>query len=144
MKQDVLVWRAKETGVFSREEAKKNTEKNIQLEGIYYKIGDGAFKNNIRIHSVILDENVKEIGQESFYNCTSLRQIKMGQIRIIHKYAFYNCTRLTEIELPKETEFIGARAFSLCKRLQGIQFSGKINVRKFRMKFLQTARVWKK
>lgn len=122
MKQDVLVWHAKAKDVVSREDARKYTEKNITVGNTYHKINDGAFRNNIKIHNVILDESVKEIGEEGFSCCTSLRQIQMKGVKIIRKDAFYNCTRLLSAEMTSVSH-LGFRCFSLCKRLQKVIFS---------------------
>lgn len=118
MEKSVLVWRAREGNVFSRENVRDNAQKTMEIGSSYSKIDKEAFKNNIKVHKVVLDKSVKEIGQESFSGCTALRHIELGNVRIIRKSAFYNCARLLSVRIPKSTDYIGAGAFSLCKRLQ--------------------------
>lgn len=120
MKQTVLVWRAKDHMVFTRENAKAEAQKKMMIPGQYKKIDDDAFKNNIKIRNVILDHNITEIGCSSFLNCTGMRSIRMEGIQLLRKSAFQGCVNLSSIELPETLRYIGKNAFSSCKRLRRI------------------------
>ncbi len=57
---------------------------------VYY-IADGAFKDNAKISKINLHSGVKVIGNESFYGCTSLKEVVGGEnIGFVGAYAFYN------------------------------------------------------
>lgn len=118
MAQQVLVWRAKDKTVFIKEDVKKNMNKKMIIGGDYRKIGDEAFKNNIKVREVELDKGISEIGIGSFSGCTSLRHIGLGAVKIIRKNAFSGCTSLKNIIFPNRLESVGSGAFSMCKRLE--------------------------
>lgn len=122
MSGNVLVWHKKDNRVFQRTDAKEENQRHVYISSEYNKIGNAAFKNNIKMHTLTLDPSVWEIGEESFYNCTSLRQVNLGAVRSIRKAAFYSCTRIFDIMIPKMAESIGPCAFSCCKRLESVRF----------------------
>lgn len=119
----VLTWKAEEKDIFSRDLGKRVKEKELVLDSNYRKIADEALKNNIRIKSVVIREPVSEVGIQSFYNCTALRDLSLGKIRNIRKEAFSGCVRLREVHLPRELDHLGRAAFSRCKRLENLRFS---------------------
>ena len=125
MAQQVLVWRAKDKSVFIKVDVKKNISKKMIIGGDYKKIGDEAFKNNIKVREIDLENGISEIGIGSFSGCTSLRRIRLGAVKVIRKNAFWGCTSLTNIVFPNRLESVGSGAFSMCKRLENAACSGK-------------------
>lgn len=124
--QKVLVWRAKDETVYIKDDVRKNLDKKMTIGGNYRKIGDEAFKNNIKVREVNLEKGVSEIGISSFYGCTSLRRVELSTVKIIRRNAFCGCTNLTSISLDCNPETVGAGAFSMCKRLERAVCGGKI------------------
>lgn len=122
----VLMWKAEEKNVFSRDLGRRVRDKELVLDSNYRKIADEALKNNIRIKSVVIREPVNEVGVQSFYNCTALRDLTLGKIENIRKEAFSGCVRLKEVRLPRELNHLGRAAFSGCKRLENLCFSSKM------------------
>ena len=59
-----------------------------------------------------MHDGVEMIEQYAFYQCTSLRRIKLAGVRIIEAYAFYNCTALVDVEFGDKLETIGEYAFA--------------------------------
>ena len=86
------------------------------------KIGPAVFKGNTKIKSLVIGDELLEIGNEAFSGCSNLTKITLGGAGttelVIGERAFYNCSRLTEATLPSATSSIGAYAFF------GARFSG--------------------
>ena len=76
------------------------------------KITANAFKGNTSIESLIMSDNINEIGGGAFYECSSLTNIYLSnKINIINDYTFYGCKKLNKIVLPDTVERIGGYAF---------------------------------
>ena len=88
----------------------------VKYQGMTYKvttIGKNAFKNNKKIKSVIVGNNVTSIHEGAFRNCKQLKQLVIGKrVAIIGKVAFYGCGKLQVIKI-KSTKLkkIGSKAF---------------------------------
>ena len=84
-------------------------------------IGNGAFKNNTTLTSVIIPKSVTAIGKNAFSNCTSLTSVTIPEgVTGIGEYAFQECTGLTAVTIPGSVTAIGERAFTGCIGLTGI------------------------
>lgn len=103
-----------------------------KIRGMFVKgIAANTFKNNTKLHSVVLPSTAGTIGTSAFENCTNLEYVIGGSVtnisenafanssvseftfdkaRIIGNKAFYNCTNLQNVELPL-VEKIGTSAF---------------------------------
>lgn len=59
-------------------------------------------------------KNVKSIGKEAFYLCSSLKEISLvDPIEQVGENAFYGCTSLSKVEFPKKTALkLDAQAFN--------------------------------
>lgn len=119
----VLVWRAEEKNIFSRQMGKHFRERELVLGVPYRKIADEALKNNMKLRRLVIGEPVSEVGMRSFYNCTALRSLSLGRVQSIRKEAFSGCVHLREAVLPKELDYLGRGAFSGCLRMDCLQFS---------------------
>lgn len=72
--------------------------------------------------------SVTEIGVGAFYNCTSLKDVKIpDSITKIGDYAFY-CVPLTSIIIPDSVTEIGTKAFSECHQLNSITLPNLVTV----------------
>ena len=96
----------------------------IQTNGTTYKvtsIAPNAFKNNKKLTSVKIGNNVAAIGANAFSGCKKLKKVTLGSgLTSINAKAFYKCTSLTKITIPKNVEKIGKQAFSNCSKLKSI------------------------
>lgn len=117
----ISVWRA-ETGrtVRRMDLGDAGREKEWRADRLCRVIGEGAFRNNTKVRRVILPENVREIGIQSFGNA-SLRLVDMQRVETIRKEAFYNCAHLNRLYIPKSVSFIGKKAFARCRRLEQVR-----------------------
>ena len=93
----------------------------VESEGNSYKvysIGNQAFYNCSSLTSITIPEGVTSIGSEAFQYCRSLTEITLpSTLTSIGYRAFESCSNLTEITIPEGVTSIGAGAFSSCSSL---------------------------
>ena len=103
----------------------------IVISGATYKVttvGANAFKNNKKLKTIIIPNNVTTIGSSAFYGCTSLGKVKKGvNIKKIGDKAFYNCKSLSSITMSKKLTSIGKAAFYKCISLKKITINNKVS-----------------
>ena len=70
---------------------------------------------------------VVEIGNRSFYGCSSLTNVTIpDSVTSIGSYAFYNCDSLTSMTIPDRVTSIGFCAFSLCDSLTTVSIPDSV------------------
>ena len=70
---------------------------------------------------VELPETLITIGEETFYYCMELVEVKFGNnVKEIGQGAFEGCVALSAVELPDSLEVIGQRAFANCGLIENI------------------------
>jgi hypothetical protein len=84
-----------------------------------------AFRSHTQLTHVYLGdcEELEEIGEAAFWECTSLHDIVIPPpVKRIKRGAFYHCRRLTNVHLGdcEELEEIGELAFCVCSSLRDI------------------------
>lgn len=110
-------------------------------------VEDGAFKNCTGLTKVSVPYNVKTVGKEAFYGCTSLTQatvagaeqigawafyntaitfISLSYVTRIENYTFYNCTQLAQVDLPNRLTDICSFAFKNCTSLTSINIPNSV------------------
>ena len=67
-------------------------------------IGMDAFTNAQSLTTVVLNENLTELSQGTFFNCISLKTINTENLTLINASAFAGCTSLTRINLESAEE----------------------------------------
>ena len=88
----------------------------VTYEGIDYNvtsIGEEAFMNIESIVSLVIPENIRQIGTSAFNGCTNLENITINstQITTIPGYCFNGCS-ISSISLPNSITTIGDYAFN--------------------------------
>lgn len=82
-------------------------------------IKDEEFKGRNDIKKVILPGTVDSVGEFSFANCKSLREVVFSEgVSWIWRNAFTSCHKLKRVHLPASMNTICSSAFSCCKGLQ--------------------------
>ncbi len=77
-------------------------------------VGDGAFRYAKGIEYVTLPQSVKTVGEEAFYGCSSLKQIKLTGVEELKRLSLC-AENLKKIELPETLRIIGNGVFSRLK-----------------------------
>lgn len=81
------------------------------------------FKRNTGISSVILGDNITEIGDALFSGFKYLQSIDLPKkLTKIGKQAFYGCEGLATLTIPSSVTEIGQQAFDLCRGLKTLAF----------------------
>ena len=88
----------------------------VTYDGTTYSvtsIGNEAFYDCTSLTSITIPNSVTSIGFGAFYGCTSLTSITIpNSVTSIGDYAFSNCYGLTIITIPSSVTSIGERPFS--------------------------------
>ena len=91
----------------------------INLLGVR-EIGDEAFQCCVSLRFVEFSDRLETIGYQSFDGCYLLRSIKVPSVRTVEERAFSGCYNLTEAEFGVNLETIEANSFYDCTNLQRI------------------------
>lgn len=106
---------------------KVKVPKTVKIGGRTFRVtavGNNAFKNNKKIITAEIGDNVKVIGTGAFEKCQKLSKVTVGKgVTEIGKNAFKNCKKLGNITV-KSTKLkkVGANP------LKGIKSTAKIKV----------------
>lgn len=105
-------------------------EKNYRVTAV----GEGAFRMNSRITSVILGSEVTKIESRAFLACTALtRLVTNGKLTTVGAYAFSRCHALREVSFSEGLSSIEKGAFNECNvltviRYGGASFTGQVSI----------------
>ncbi len=84
-----------------------------------------AFEGNIAITSIVIGDDVTEIGDYAFSGCSAIANIVMSNnITYIGDGAFFGCSALTSINIPSSVVFLGVWVFEGCDNLSVIYYNG--------------------
>jgi len=90
-------------------------------------IGNNAFYNCTSLTSVNVPSSVTSIGDWAFYNCTSLTSVNVpSSVTSIGDYAFAVCASLTSVTIPSSVTSIGDYAFSFCTSLTSVTIPSSV------------------
>ena len=83
--------------------------------------------NNVKVKQAEIPDTLAVIGNQSFYHCTGLKNINLGEVAQIRKEAFSGCIRLKEAVFSDKLEILGKSSFAQCKRLEKVELeSGRL------------------
>lgn len=86
-------------------------------------IYDYAFAGNKKLSSVNISDNVEYLGEGAFYNCSSLKSVKLpnnAKFNTILDSTFEKCTDLISINIPATVQSIDDYVFCDCDNLRNI------------------------
>lgn len=88
-------------------------------------IRNRAFENCSNLETIIIGENVEEIGDKAFYRCTKLSQINIPNgVKKVYSHAFGDCSNLISVTLGENVEYLGEGVFENCDSLSEIRCKG--------------------
>ncbi|MDE6562583.1 MAG: leucine-rich repeat protein, partial [Muribaculaceae bacterium] len=91
------------------------------------EIGNLSFYDCSSLTAINIPAGVKSIGLRTFYGCSSLTSINIPEgMTSIGDHAFENCTSLTSIEIPAGVISIGISAFYECSSLTSIDIPASV------------------
>lgn len=98
---------------------------SVQIPGTVTEIGDNAFYNRTSLKSVtIQDDNsscVKKIGRQAFMYCRALTDISiLDSVTEIGSESFYQCENLDTVTIPEGVTSIAEGLFSYCYSLHTV------------------------
>ena len=92
-----------------------------------------SFKNNfgqqqgMKIHNVIIGDDVTTIGNHAFSDCEHLSSVKIGNnVATIEPYAFMMCFDLSSVIMSESISYIGEGAFDDCSSLSSITIPSQV------------------
>lgn len=82
-------------------------------------IANNAFEGNTGLKTIVVPEGVEIIGDDAFWQCSSLQQVSLPQIslKFLGREAFRDCSSLQEISLPEGIDEIRSWTFYDCTSL---------------------------
>jgi len=84
-------------------------------------IGYSTFESCTSLTSIHIPEGVTTIGAGAFFDCSALVSVNIPEgVTTIENGTFYNCTALTSITIPQNVTSIGYEAFADCTSLLSI------------------------
>ena len=90
-------------------------------------IGESLFSGCTALKSIVIPDSVERIESLAFNGCTGLTSIVIPNgVKNIKDSAFSGCTGLTGIVIPDNVTTIGASAFSGCTSLADIEISDSV------------------
>ena len=96
----------------------KDSIKSVIISNNITNIADRAFRNCSVLTSVSIPNGVTQIGSGAFYACKSLKSITIpSSVRTIKASAFENCYSLTSISIPHGVKSIQRNTFYCCSNL---------------------------
>ena len=96
------------------------------IDGIFKK-DEVDLQNRLKIKSVAIESDIKEIPNGLFANCKNLETVKFNDsLEKIEGEAFLGCECLQEISLPDSLKNIDSYAFAFCKNLSGMDMSNEL------------------
>ena len=88
---------------------------------------DAVFNGCNNFVSIIIPDNITDLGEYAFYNCSSLNSVKLpAGITTIGNCTFKGCVNLTSIIIPSGVISIGSYAFGDCSSLSSIELSSGV------------------
>ena len=89
------------------------------------KIGDYAFRENLKITGIVIGDGVRCIGRHCFYKAKKLvKLVTPNTLTEIQTGAFYECFLLSEVHIGAGLKKLGAGVFAVCNSFTSLTFAG--------------------
>ena len=101
---------------------------HVLIDKSISEIEDEAFWDCENLEQVDTHDGIRRVGKKAFYNCKSLRRIKLKSVIEVDSGAFQCCDNLESVEFGDRLETIGNTLFFQCKSLSHIKLSSIIKI----------------
>ena len=100
---------------------------SVVLGNNIVEIGNNAFNGCKGIHSIVLPNSVKTMGTHAFCGCENLESVQLSEnLTRIEWASFGSCYNLKSIIIPDGVEFLGESAFGYCKNLTEVKLPSNL------------------
>lgn len=86
-------------------------------EGIT-KVGSGVFSMDDQLERVVFNSSIESVGNQAFFQCTSLKAVSMPMVKELGNGIFYGCTSLEQVDLSDDITEIPREMFLDCSSLK--------------------------
>lgn len=91
------------------------------------EIGRNAFDGCKSLQSIVIPNSVKTMGSHAFLGCESLKSVQLSEnLKSIEWASFSSCDSLKSITIPDGVEFLGESAFGNCKNLTKVKLPSNL------------------
>lgn len=91
----------------------------VHLGNNITEVGEGAFKNCTSLQTVDLGNGIIDLGDMAFKGCTGLKAVTISEgLETIGQGTFRDCESLKNMKLPNSVKIIGKKAFKNCKSMK--------------------------
>ena len=88
--------------------------------------GQGAFKNCKNLKKVVFNSNLEEVNTQTFYGCTSLKEVELPESTRIIGYQAFACSGLESIEIPDNVVVLHGESFRGCENLKSVKLPANL------------------
>ena len=100
---------------------------SITIPSSVTEIEDGAFHSTFYLERVNLNEGLESIGNRSFENSNSIKELKFpSTLKSVGEKSFYETSSLVKLELNDGLETIGENAFRGCRSLKSVTIPASV------------------
>ena len=104
-----------------------NNIDSVVLGNNIVEIGKDAFDGCKAIRSIVIPNSVKTIGSHAFLGCESLESVQLSEnLKSIEWATFGSCTNLKSVIIPDGVEFLGETAFGYCTNLTEVKLPSNL------------------
>ena len=104
-----------------------NNVDSVVLGNNIVEIGRDAFDGCKGIRSIVIPNSVKTMGSHVFLGCESLESVQLSEnLKSIEWASFSSCTNLKSVIIPDGVEYLGESAFSYCPNLTEVKLPSNL------------------
>ena len=102
--------------------------RSVEIQGNGLEIiGEGAFRGDTGLVSIMIPDSVTSIGHYAFADCKTLAMIKIpDSVVTIGDWAFGSCTALRTLTIGNSVTSLGKRAFEYCISLISVTIPNSV------------------